>query len=887
MRVAARYCILSCLILLSVSAVGEPRGLWLLPRKDAQNTARADLPAAMAAAPHEVWRFGGNPNNFAALHPTTVNGRPAYLALAHDALRLLQPDGGVIWTQPKLGVTEIVAVDDFDGDGSPEALAVLGSADVALVDLRDGLVRWTWTAPTGSNVSSSASWKVWRHGREARFIVFPQNALRGIGLDLARHSNHPTVVWDRAYANAFWQGFGPHIVLADMDKDGVPDVVLAGKPGYAAVIDAGTGATKFDVHYEVTGGPGEIGRPYGLLTATDLDGDGFPDIVMVSCQVEEYLSVIHNEGGKSLRPVWSRFLEKDLPEDKLELRPNVTSVADLRGDGHKELVVGLFNVTGDGRWHTVVIDPMKGFNSRLADWPDQYFWGCYDLDGDGLPAVITSTEHARKPAAASTLHAWDGRLLTEVATVPDAAFATTGGDPLGPDVGFMAIRNTPRFFQGPTGELGLLLTRRDGKPTSSLWSMASGASRFADLPISPLASVVALSTGTRPAQLDLGMPKLAAPSVSVTGPLIAQLNGRPQLAVALSDGTTMIGEPDLTHSGAFRSSHKIPGSMSACWLSPRGELTVATVTDDSTVLLSHPGQADDQPTSIHLPHPMYRNSATRSGPTLLPFGDGDEMKLFVGLQTGVHTMASALYDAAGRPLWTDEMEGPYPRLAAAAKLGKPDGPYSLVVDNHGKHLIYDMAGKSTLIAHGWNNTIPGRGDGAKYVVPMVGPFAADGATRILMTSGLQAIETLDAAGKRLAKWDTASTYEFEWNGAAVARLRGPAGGWDLAMVTRDGLLYCVDVTTCKPRWTYDLHGKATVPINIVSGDLDGDGKDELLVGLPNGSLVAIADREGKPAELWHVELDAGIREAILGDLDGDGRSEIVVETEEGSVRVFK
>jgi outer membrane protein assembly factor BamB len=383
------------------------------------------------------------------------------------------------------------------------------------------------------------------------------------------------------------------------------------------------------------------------------------------------------------------------------------------------------------------------------------------------------------------------------------------------------------------------------------------------------------------------MPKLAAPSVSASGPLIARVNGRPQLLVALSDGTTMIGEPDLSRPGAFRSSLKIPGSMPHCWLSPQGGLTVATVTDDSTVLLSHPDQSDDRPATIHLPHPIYRNSATRSGPTLLPFGDGDGMKLFVGLQTGVHTMASALYDAAGKQLWTDEKEGPYPRSAAAAKLGKPDGPYSLVVDNHGKHLLYDMAGKSTLIAHGWYNTIPGRGDGGKYVVPIVGPFGPDGQTRILMTSGLQAIETLDAAGRRLAKWDTPSTYGFEWNGAAVARLRGSAAAWDLAMVTRDGLLYCFDVATCQPRWTYDLHCKATVPINIVSGDVDGNGTDDLLIGLPNGTLVALTERAGKPAELWHVGLDAGIREAILGDVDGDGRSEAIVETEEGSIRVFK
>jgi hypothetical protein len=61
------------------------------------------------------------------------------------------------------------------------------------------------------------------------------------------------------------------------------------------------------------------------------------------------------------------------------------------------------------------------------------------------------------------------------------------------------------------------------------------------------------------------------------------------------------------------------------------------------------------------------------------------MQLFVGLQTGVHTLASALYDANGTLLWLDAKEGPYPRSAAVAE-SPGQGQPILVVDNHGKHL---------------------------------------------------------------------------------------------------------------------------------------------------------------------------------------------------------
>jgi len=370
-----------------VPNAAPPRGLWLLPRKDPQNTARADVPGNMKTAPKEVWRYGGDQNSFAYITPVRVKRQEAYLTQVRSGLRLVRPDGTFVWERRKMGVGSVVRVEDFDGDGTPEALVTLGQTGVALLDAANGETRWTWATPAGAFV---ATYQIWRRGKAVHFICFPQNSLRGVCLDLTSREKQPRILWDRDYPNTYWQGFGPLIVLADMDNDGIDDVVLAGKPGYVAVIDAETGAIKFDVHHDITGGD-HAGRPYGLLQATDLDGDGYRDVVMLSCQVEEYAMIVHNEAGKSLRPVWSLFLEHDLPDDFRELRPNVTSVADLDGDGKKEMVVGLFNITGDNRWHTVVLDPMGGFNARRADLPDRYFWGCYDMNGDGRPEIITST----------------------------------------------------------------------------------------------------------------------------------------------------------------------------------------------------------------------------------------------------------------------------------------------------------------------------------------------------------------------------------------------------------------------------------------------------------------------------------------------------------------
>ncbi len=48
-------------------------GLWLLARKDPQNTARADVPGEMTVAPREVWKFGGDALTYSAA--ISGNGR--------------------------------------------------------------------------------------------------------------------------------------------------------------------------------------------------------------------------------------------------------------------------------------------------------------------------------------------------------------------------------------------------------------------------------------------------------------------------------------------------------------------------------------------------------------------------------------------------------------------------------------------------------------------------------------------------------------------------------------------------------------------------------------------------------------------------------------------
>jgi hypothetical protein len=56
-------------------------------------------------------------------------------------------------------------------------------------------------------------------------------------------------------------------------------------------------------------------------------------------------------------------------------------VIDVSGDGRPEIVFNLYNDTGDGEWHTVVLDANDGH--VVSDLPGRYLQGSADVDQDG------------------------------------------------------------------------------------------------------------------------------------------------------------------------------------------------------------------------------------------------------------------------------------------------------------------------------------------------------------------------------------------------------------------------------------------------------------------------------------------------------------------------
>src|SRR5262249_40596710 len=80
-------------------------------------------------------------------------------------------------------------------------------------------------------------------------------------------------------------------------------------------------------------------------------------------------------------------IELDVSNPQKVLAVGPQPVADVDGDGRDEILISLFNDTGDYRWHLTVCDALTGRSK--GELPDEQLAGVFDLDGDGASELLT------------------------------------------------------------------------------------------------------------------------------------------------------------------------------------------------------------------------------------------------------------------------------------------------------------------------------------------------------------------------------------------------------------------------------------------------------------------------------------------------------------------
>ncbi len=170
--------------------------------------------------------------------------------------------------------------------------------------------------------------------------------------------------------------FNPLDIVNDIDGDGVPEICVAAH--YRVMIFEGTtGRKETELRYHHS-------RPYGWFGMADVDGDGKKELITIG-DFQSHIDVLNFDPTRPeadrLSVRWRRDIEQNIEERKKWPQVGPHPLVDVMGDGRPELVLNLFNDTGDGQWHVVVINAATG--EGLVDLPGQFLQGTADVDGDG------------------------------------------------------------------------------------------------------------------------------------------------------------------------------------------------------------------------------------------------------------------------------------------------------------------------------------------------------------------------------------------------------------------------------------------------------------------------------------------------------------------------
>ncbi len=209
-----------------------------------------------------------------------------------------------------------------------------------------------------------------------------------------RGFDQPHCVWQSAPPEAVV--FNPLNVVFDIDGDGVQEVCVAAH--YRVMIFEGTtGRKETELRYHAS-------RPYGWFGLADVDADGQMELVTLG-DFQSHVDVLQYDPARPeaerLSVKWRRDIEQDI--EKREKWPQVgpRPLADVTGDGRPELILNLFNDTGDGQWHAVALDATNG--QTLWDLPRRFVQGSADVDGDATAELFTTTTNGELVPACGTI----------------------------------------------------------------------------------------------------------------------------------------------------------------------------------------------------------------------------------------------------------------------------------------------------------------------------------------------------------------------------------------------------------------------------------------------------------------------------------------------------
>jgi len=891
---------------------------WPITRHDAARTG-ASSAVVPINQPYVTWRayMGGRPTaetvQFGIQNQSTLVAAVGGRFIAKDAMTQ-----ATLWKSEMLGIGDVEAIADLDGDGNLE-IVIRAETRAHVLDGKTGAVLW-----------SSAS-EAFRTPAAVRVVDLDGNGLPDVYIDECTTCAKQGTQSAGAYS--FAAGFSQPLTLWERALNAVP-----------APLNSGTDAI------------------------VDLDGDGLPEVVLAS---SDKLLVVRGSDGTTIATL-------ALPSPDKNPFPHARAIAaQIDGLPGKELVIlqssGQVATSGGPAGVTVFrLDPQTGANSllyrRVATGYDESMVVqadvVSDLDGNGTAEVIFSHRGASKPNFSTEI--FSGPSGTPIAVFEGARFegAANLDDTPGAEI-ILATQNGLSIHQfdagkfvtiaGPIPEMRVeRMPDKFGRQTGQLEYRAGVLPRPGKRPAllvgKPSSQIPYANLADVGNFLDirgLALDSAGVETVGIHEPLVGEITGvmpaggatrpYPQIAIGTSAGTVILlsqsfhGTNGIVFAGGKATGSIIGGAMQPNTGARGGPLVGRDEQGPFVVLPNSPFGlyvGDAQFASLIVP-PLPKWTAARMGAaSILELGSlgpvvvGADGQSLVARQASTGTIVGEVDLGLGSPHGT-----PMPLHVAGSNVPfvgidwRIDGvqivqhavnftsnksvwqgtplPYGgffasnvADLDNDGTDEWYSMNDGLNRRDALTGDVMTTAGGGMGYSLPMVASFTPGSGKQLLLQGGGLAPKLLDASLKQV--WQ--STMAEPVNGMGGARVLCGAATRFVTPSVLSPMLRAFDGATGALVAERALAGGtvySSVALAIMAnknpGVLSnassvaqlGSGNGAVLVGSSDGYLYAV---DACTLDLrWSKFLGGSVSEPIVGDTDGDAGDEIVVSVADGTI----
>ena len=286
------------------------------------------------------------------------------------------------------------------------------------------------------------------------------------------------------------------------------------------------------------------------------------------------------------------------------------------------------------------------------------------------------------------------------------------------------------------------------------------------------------------------------------------------------------------------------------------------MSEGAVVALSHGGKP-----LWSAPAPGMARTRSMAGGLRAVIGSPADRKILTAGGRGKE-YALACIDASGARLW----EAPLPVAPLILFASEPSRGGSFDIGVGAFDYVHGYSHKGRPLWKFLNQQNHGTTCGAAY------DLDGDGSSEMAVGNDyVSGYVIRGSTGKSLMK--IRMTWHAGPSAVALGDLDGDGKG-DMVMGDRQGrVLFCVpwDATN---RVTRELAATVTF-VKLV--DFEGDGKKETVVGTDSGGIYAF---DARGVRLWRGNADAVPRDVDFGDMDGNGRPDLLLDCEDGCMRIL-